>query len=178
MTKSELRLTYKELRNSLSNKQREEMNQFILMQILQVLEHKKHVGIFLAIEKFKEIDLQALILNKTHHWYAPKSNFENIQMEFVEVNRDSKILINPIGIPEPDSELFIEPKLLDAIIVPMLISDLKGFRVGYGKGFYDNYLLRCRPDCLKIGVNYFPPIDKISDIEAHDQKLNLCIYPH
>ncbi len=178
MTKSELRIAYKDHRNSLSDKQRGEMNDFILMQILQVLEYKKHVGIFLAIEKFKEIDLQPLILNKTHHWYAPKSSFENRQMDFVEVNRDSKILINPTGIPEPDSELFIDPKLLDAIIVPMLISDIHGFRVGYGKGFYDNYLLRCRPDCLKIGVNYFPPIDKISDIEAHDQKLNLCIYPH
>ncbi len=178
MTKSELRKTYKERRNSLSDKQREEMNDFILKLVSQVLEHKKHVGIFLAIEKFKEIDLQPLILTKKHHWYAPKSNFENGQMEFVEMKTDSKIIINSIGIPEPDSKLYIDPKLLDAIIVPMLISDIHGFRVGYGKGFYDNYLLRCRPDCLKIGVNYFAPIDKISDIEAHDQKLNICIYPH
>lgn len=178
MTKSELRKLYKERRNSLSDKQREEMNNSILMQILPVLEHKKHVGIFLPIEKFKEIDLQPLILNKTYHWYAPRSNFENGQMDFVELKMDSKILINAAGIPEPDSELFIEPMLLDVIIVPMLISDIYGFRVGYGKGFYDNYLPRCRPDCLTIGVNYFPPIDKISDIEAHDQRLSLCIYPH
>jgi 5-formyltetrahydrofolate cyclo-ligase len=55
--------------------------------------------------------------------------------------------------------------------------DRRGFRVGYGKGFYDKFLSECRADCLKIGLSYFEPIDEISDAQNFDVRLDCCITP-
>jgi len=58
-----------------------------------------------------------------------------------------------------------------------LTVDEKGYRVGYGKGFYDRFLQHCRPDCLKVGLSYFPPVAEISDKDEFDVPLDLCITP-
>jgi 5-formyltetrahydrofolate cyclo-ligase len=59
----------------------------------------------------------------------------------------------PMESLEPvDTEVAAKPELLDMIIIPLLAFDEKGYRVGYGKGFYDRYLKECRDDCLKIGL--------------------------
>ena len=55
--------------------------------------------------------------------------------------------------------------------------DEKGFRIGYGKGFYDKYLADCSIDCLKVGFCYFEPVDSIEDSKEFDVPLNLCITP-
>ena len=67
---------------------------------------------------------------------------------------------------------------LDAIIIPLLCFTINGYRVGYGKGFYDNYLQKCNPKVLKIGLSYFNPVPKITDLNAFDVPLNICITPH
>jgi len=66
---------------------------------------------------------------------------------------------------------------IDMVLVPLLCFDRQGHRVGYNKGFYDKFLKRCRPDCLKIGLGYFPPEAAIDDISSFDVKLDHCITP-
>ena len=61
--------------------------------------------------------------------------------------------------------------------MPLLCCDRRGFRVGYGKGFYDKFLSRCRPDCLKIGLSFFEPTEIIADINDYDVKLDYCVTP-
>ncbi len=73
---------------------------------------------------------------------------------------------------------YIDEKKMDIVLVPMLCFDEKGFRVGYGKGFYDKFLSLCREDCLKIGLSLFPPIQKIENVEDYDVKLDFCITPN
>ena len=67
--------------------------------------------------------------------------------------------------------------MIDMVFVPLLIFDKQGYRVGYGKGFYDKYLAQCRVDCLKVGFSYFEPIE-IEGTREFDVPLNLCITPN
>ena len=66
---------------------------------------------------------------------------------------------------------------VDLVLVPLLAFDTEGFRVGYGKGFYDRYLANCRADVVTIGFSYFGPVDKITDTGQFDVPLTYCITP-
>ncbi|MDR0490481.1 MAG: 5-formyltetrahydrofolate cyclo-ligase [Oscillospiraceae bacterium] len=48
-----------------------------------------------------------------------------------------------LGIPAPtDSAAPIDPQDLELVIVPALAYDRSGYRLGYGAGYYDRYLLK------------------------------------
>jgi 5-formyltetrahydrofolate cyclo-ligase len=70
-----------------------------------------------------------------------------------------------------------DPEVLDVALIPMLCFDEAGHRVGYGKGYYDGFLHGCRPDCIKVGLNFFPPVERIDDPHGADIPLDLCITP-
>jgi 5-formyltetrahydrofolate cyclo-ligase len=53
--------------------------------------------------------------------------------------------------------------------------DGRGYRVGYGKGFYDRFLQGM--DTLKVGLSLFDVSDNIDDVNEHDLKLDLCVTP-
>jgi 5-formyltetrahydrofolate cyclo-ligase len=63
------------------------------------------------------------------------------------------------------------------IICPLIAFDLKGNRVGYGKGFYDRFLGQCKSDVIKLGLSYFEPINNITDCNESDLPLSSCITP-
>ncbi|MBU3714597.1 MAG: 5-formyltetrahydrofolate cyclo-ligase, partial [Ferruginibacter sp.] len=53
-----------------------------------------------------------------------------------------------------------------------------GYRVGYGKGYYDRFIKKyCIENVLKIGFSFFEPIDEIADIHEHDVCMDYCITP-
>jgi len=85
---------------------------------------------------------------------------------------------NIMGVSEPIEGIPGEKKDLDWIIVPLLAFDENGYRVGYGKGYYDQFLSQCRPDCLKFGFSFFDPVDNIEDKNNHDIPLDICITPY
>ena len=177
MTKKELRSIGKELRNGLTDAQRLDYDAQIREQLSPILSGAQHVAIFLPIHKLKEIDLTPLLSNGSIHWYAPKSFFDDRRLEFVEIREDDFFPESEYGIPEPQSSDFIDPLILDIVILPMLISDESGYRIGYGKGFYDKFLKRCSAECKRIGVNYFTPVEKIEDVDLHDEPIHFCVCP-
>lgn len=83
---------------------------------------------------------------------------------------------SPLGIPEPQDGVPVPPEKIDLVVVPMLLADRRGNRLGYGKGFYDRFLAGLRPDCLKTGISLFDPVDELP-AEAHDIRLDRLITP-
>lgn len=81
------------------------------------------------------------------------------------------------GIPEPKQGVPTEAEKIDMILVPLVILDKSGHRVGYGKGYYDRLLKLVRPDCQKLGMSLFVPVDKIDDVSVHDMALDSCVTP-
>jgi 5-formyltetrahydrofolate cyclo-ligase len=54
------------------------------------------------------------------------------------------------------------------VFVPLLAFDKKGNRVGYGKGFYDAFLSKCKPETIKIGLSFFEAEETIDDVFEND----------
>ncbi|MBT2558198.1 5-formyltetrahydrofolate cyclo-ligase [Hymenobacter sp. ISL-91] len=85
---------------------------------------------------------------------------------------------NRWGIPEPAADApEVAPTAFDAVLVPLLAFDETGHRVGYGKGFYDQFLRECRSDTLRIGISLEPPVPRIADAWAGDVRLHACLTP-
>ena len=90
---------------------------------------------------------------------------------------ETPLIENRWGIPEPqpESHAAIRNEQIDVVLVPLLVFDRQGHRVGYGKGYYDRFLSECRPDCLKIGLSLFEPVERIADVEPTDVRLDISI---
>lgn len=58
------------------------------------------------------------------------------------------------GAAEPASAAEVPPDAIDVIVVPGLAFDRRGYRVGYGRGYYDRFLVRTRPDAPRIGIAF------------------------
>ena len=98
-------------------------------------------------------------------------------LEHIAFDAGTVFAENRWGIREPVAGRTVDPSDIDIVIVPLLCFDTRGFRVGYGKGYYDRFLAKCRPDCLKAGVSLFPPIAAIDDVNRFDVKLDICVTP-
>lgn len=107
----------------------------------------------------------------------PRIDVTNKTMEAILVRPEGLYAKNIYNILEPIHGDLVEPEQLDLVFVPLVTFDEKGFRIGYGKGFYDRYLVRCRPTVLKIGFSFFDPVSSIRDINHFDVPLSLCITP-
>ncbi|WP_411273587.1 5-formyltetrahydrofolate cyclo-ligase [Daejeonella sp.] len=141
------------------------------------------VHIFLPIRKNNEVDTFS-ILNyfKLHNpqlkIVVPRTDFENLSIINILYDHEFTILgRNKYDIPEPIHGKTIPTKEIDVVFIPLLAFDIRGNRVGYGKGFYDRFLSECRSDVLKIGLSLFDPVEVISDINEFDIPLDWCITP-
>lgn len=79
------------------------------------------------------------------------------------------------GVHEPPADAPIADEL-DLILVPALAVDPRGFRVGYGKGFYDQLLAEVRPRVERIAAYAFDfQLVPETPNEAHDEPVDFVI---
>ena len=97
-------------------------------------------------------------------------------LEFRRVDHLRDLRRGAFGIPEPlDSCDVIDQCMADLIVIPGVGFDLKGKRVGYGKGFYDKFLSELPKKVEKIGIAF--SIQELEEIPRmpHDILLDTII---
>lgn len=184
MNKSELRKAYLAKQNAIPRDERSLSSQQIADKFFDNfgLENVAYIHCFIAINKFNEIDTSVIFQTLWEKFTAietvvPRVDLNSGEIESIEYTAKTNISTNAWGIPEPLHSQHIETDKIDIVLVPGLCFDMQGHRVGYGKGYYDRFLSKCRPDCLKIGLSYFQPIEEIPDANELDVKLDYCITP-
>lgn len=186
MRKNELRQLYLEKRQALTAEEYLQKNlalQTKVLQFFQQVPSNQIVGSFLPILKKKEIDTAPIHTALSQFPYLHTFCFPRvtspIKMDFFTLKTEETPEISNWGIPEPPENIqnLVHPNQLNYILVPLLAYDASGHRVGYGKGFYDQYLANCAPNLVKIGLSLFSESTEIDDLEPSDIALDLIITP-
>jgi 5-formyltetrahydrofolate cyclo-ligase len=184
MLKEEARRLYREKRSALTESERLKLNDLMLLQFQTVkipfiesllsywpieVNNEPNTHLFTEFMKFRNPELKVCY---------PVADFESLVIHAIAIDIDTPFEKKRLSIREPDSNNIVPPAELDMIFVPLLTFDKKGYRIGYGQGFYDKYLADCRNDCIKTGFCYFEPVESIDDRRDFDIPLDLCITPH
>jgi 5-formyltetrahydrofolate cyclo-ligase len=94
------------------------------------------------------------------------------RLEAAPVAPGEELVPTGYGPKEPANRLPVPPEEIDLVVTPGLAFDRRGHRLGYGRGFYDRYLDRLRPDALRVGVAFaFQVVDEVpagpGDLRVH-----------
>jgi len=183
MTKAGLRQVYKEKRLQLSPQQIEKFTDLLLINFQKIqLPFLSCIHTYIASEKLGETEPSAItrylqFKNPGLKILVPKININSGSMQHIPFDDEVELTDNLFGIAEPAYGEIVEPGEIDLVLIPLLAYDQHGYRVGYGKGYYDKFLLQCSEDVIKIGLSFFEPVDEIDDINQFDISLNYCVTP-
>ncbi|MGB6084092.1 5-formyltetrahydrofolate cyclo-ligase [Moheibacter sp.] len=177
MKKSELRSLYKSKRNQLSEVEIQECSLKILENLKKMPIWEKSVfHIFVPIVQNYEINTFPIIESLLNHdkiVLVPK--VVGKKMISCRIEKGTEWTTGKFGVPEPTDCIEFDNSQIEVILQPMLICDRLGNRIGYGGGYYDRFLSEFQVQPLKIGLNFFPPIPKIQEVEPTDIPLDYCV---
>lgn len=183
MNKAALRREYRNKRFLMTSEELLQMQHEMLqhLQRLQLPLNAIYLS-FKSIRALNEIDVEEIenVINSKFgcQFFAyPRADFtDNSMLAYIDNELIEWELVK--GIVQPKAGVILNTEEIDVVLVPLLIFDEDGYRVGYGKGFYDRFLKLCKPDVLKIGFCLFEPEKKIEDVNGYDIPLDICVTPN
>lgn len=180
MLKKDLRLKYSKLRTDLTPQAVLNSSLAIANRLLKIpIWNGDYYHLFLSIPEKKEVDtsfIMSILQGKDKNIVLPKINI-NDELSNYLLTDSTRLEKSKLGIPEPLEGIEVPEDKIDVVFVPLLAFDLIGNRVGYGKGFYDTFLSKCKKNVIKVGISYFKAEDKITDPNQYDVRLDYCITP-
>lgn len=142
--KSILRKEVLQKRNSLSNFQIARRSKLIQDKLIGSAEfiESKSIGVYLpvgsevqtdhiirnALELDKTVLLPRVIINELHFFIVEKHDYYHDSFD-----------VNKFGIKEP-KKTNMKLDFIDLLIVPGIVFDSHGYRIGYGYGYYDKFM--------------------------------------
>lgn len=172
--KDELRKKYQKLRIELKNKDLKDSN---ISQVFLASDIYKNSSLILCYYSTSyEINTKTIIkkaLDDGKKVAIPKCLDKSGNMAFYCIKSLNDVRRGLFNIMEPISCEEINDFKNAIIIVPGFTFDKKGYRLGYGKGYYDRFLNN--RDMVKIGFCYKEFLTEKLPINTYDQKVDYIV---
>lgn len=133
-SKTELRTIAKEIRKNLKL---DGISQKIVENIKTSAIYQSAKNIMLFYPTKYEINLISLTKDTVKNFYLPRVKDE--LLEVCPYKSGDKLVKSELNIYEPQTKS-VDKNILDLVIIPALMVDKKGYRLGYGGGYYDRFL--------------------------------------
>lgn len=154
--KNELRKKYKQIRTEMTVSERRTADLQVFKNTVSVDAYKNAKEILAYVSSEIEVDTRLLI---RHSWgmgkkvLVPRCIPDSNDMEFYEIKSFDELEKGAFGIFEPKKSCLKAGKPeKPCCIVPALSYDKRGYRLGFGKGFYDKFLSDF--EGVKLGLCY------------------------
>ena len=182
----------KEIKIKVANipmEERIKQSQEVTHAVLQMPEYKNAKSLAIYLHMNDEIQTEELLehsLASNKKCYIPRYFMGGNRMEMVELkNMDdyNNLPTTKWNIKQPKDD---EPRPealdhgLDLILVPGMAFNLKGHRLGRGKGYYDTYLAKCLAKSIKpvtIALAFKEQVLDEIPVDDHDFLIDKIIYP-
>lgn len=169
-------------RDTLDKLKLETKSRQIQERLLQMPEVAETKVLFVYISFRSEVatlDLVDKLLEMGKTVTVPITRVADKRLDAVKIT-DRSMDLEPgyCNIPEPKESLcaekIIDPKLIETIILPGSVFDLRGGRFGYGGGFYDRFVSNVE-NAVRIGLAFDLQIVDKAPLQDHDELLDLVV---
>ena len=123
-----------------------ELDRRIMQNVLRLREYAAAETVLIYVSLPSEIDTYAIIercLADGKRVAVPRCISGSRDMEFHYIGSVEELTPGSFGVPEPDESCPVFDKsasLRSLMLIPAFAADLSGYRLGYGKGYYDRYM--------------------------------------
>ncbi|MGE0560463.1 MAG: 5-formyltetrahydrofolate cyclo-ligase [Flavobacteriales bacterium] len=173
--KKKLRIEMHQKRANIDSAQKKLYDQKICHQLEGLILQQKARVVHAYLPMGKEIDISPLLsslLMKGIIVVTPKT-LRNRKLQNLVLTSLTEVEQGVFGTTHPANSIEYTGSF-DFIIVPGLAFDNANYRLGYGGGYYDNFLVN-HPKAIKVGIFYpVQQVDKVP-IESHDIQLDTII---
>jgi len=161
-------------RKALSKEERKALSRKILQHFLESPFFSKARTIFLYASFGSEVETFELIgkaILRGKLIALPRTHLREKKLSFHRLYTLGELVPGPYGILEPPgTNLEIPLERADLVIVPGVAFDRRGYRLGYGGGFYDRLLSKTR--VLKIALAFALQVLPKIPTKAHDIRVD------
>jgi len=157
-SKTEMRGVALKARRGLTAEELTELSNEVMKNVISSPEYKNCRVIATYVSKSDEVKTEGIIrysIEVGKRVLVPVSLPENTKLIFSEL-RDYEKELSPghFGVLEPPGQYLRPVPLADAdlVLVPMVAWDARGYRLGYGKGYYDTALAGVEIHMMTMGL--------------------------
>ena len=183
--KQELRLRSKERRKAMPQDEKQALDRAVAENVRRLKEYRPAKTILIYMSTPIEVDTVEIIKNA---WAdgkrvaVPRCIPDTRNMEFHYIDSFDSLSVGSFSVLEPDPSLPVVTDFSGCLmIVPGMHFDMKGYRIGYGKGYYDRYMVRftgvsagiCYSNELKPFL-YHGRYDRHVDVIVTDKRIKTC----
>lgn len=180
MNKKEMRKFYKEIRKNIEPDRKKEESERICNELVGLIREKKCSEVLLYAPLAEEVDIMGVFNDLTNEvkMYFPRVSGE--YMDFYSVENTENLHRGTFGVYEPNDdtdkiEFSKEREYL--MIVPGIAFDKRGYRIGYGKGYYDKYLSSHNSyNIYKVGVCFEECVLEEIPYDEYDKKVDMILF--
>lgn len=179
--KKHLRQRILELRDAIPLEERLERSGILTRKLLGTLEYQRAeclMGYCSMGSEYETCEVLRNVIDRGRHLVLPRVNRQKKTLElFLVENLEAGLREGIWGIREPDPDV-CEPvsfSQVDFVLMPGVAFDGKGYRLGYGGGFYDKLLASADSTLCKVAVAFREQQVDIVPREPHDIPLSQLI---
>ena len=181
--KDRIRDKYKEIRNSIPSGTQVLKSVAIWKYFFELEEYKKAKTVMIYSDIKSEVKTNVFaerIISDGKRMVFPVTDTKSGELHPYEITDTAQLKVQSYGIMEPSLKLIdegiVKPVLkdeIDIVMIPGIVFDIFGDRIGYGGGYYDRFLKDFKG--LKVGVAYSECVCYSLPSEENDVRVDMLI---